>query len=59
MKIESDGDFASALLEEEAVAVVPGVAFGLSRFFRISYATSEEQLKEACTRIQRFCAALS
>lgn len=59
VKIKTDGDFASALLEEEAVAVVPGVAFGLSPFFRISYATSEEQLKEACTRIQRFCAALS
>lgn len=54
-KLDSDGDVVAALLEEEGVAVVPGAAFGLSPFFRISYATSEEQLKEACQRIQRFC----
>lgn len=58
-KIESDADFAEALLEEEAVAVVHGEAFGLSPFFRASYATSTEALEEACTRIQRFCASLS
>ena len=57
--IENDGDFAEALLEAEAVAVVHGSAFGLSPFFRISYATSTEALKEAGARIQRFCAALS
>ena len=57
--IENDGDFATYLLEAEGVAVVPGVAFGLSPYFRISYATSDEALKEACTRIQRACAALS
>ncbi|MCF4164293.1 pyridoxal phosphate-dependent aminotransferase [Zavarzinia compransoris] len=57
--IESDGDFATYLLEAEGVAVVPGVAFGLSPYFRISYATSEEALREACTRIQRACAALA
>jgi aspartate aminotransferase len=57
-KLESDEDFASALLEEEGVAVVHGAAFGLSPFFRISYATSNELLEEACQRIQRFCASL-
>ncbi|MEM8987481.1 MAG: aminotransferase class I/II-fold pyridoxal phosphate-dependent enzyme, partial [Pseudomonadota bacterium] len=56
--IETDGDFAAALLEAEAVAVVHGEAFGLSPFFRISYATSTEALEEACTRIQRFCGSL-
>jgi aspartate aminotransferase len=45
-------------LEAEGVAVVHGEAFGLSPHFRISYATSEAELTEACTRIQRACAAL-
>lgn len=58
-KIESDSDFVTALLEEEAVASVQGEAFGLSPHFRISYATSTDALKEACTRIQNFCAGLS
>ncbi len=58
-KIENDNDFATILLEEEGVAVVPGVAFGLSPFFRISYATSTENLDEACRRIQRFCGSLT
>ena len=57
--IDGDEAFAKALLEAEGVAVVHGEAFGLSPFFRISYATSDENLTEACTRIQRFCAALS
>jgi aspartate aminotransferase len=57
-KIENDTDFVEALLEEEGVAVVQGVAFGLSPNFRISYATSDENLKNACERIQRFCAGL-
>ncbi|MCI5046990.1 MAG: pyridoxal phosphate-dependent aminotransferase [Aquisalinus sp.] len=57
-KINTDEDFASALLEEEAVAVVFGAAFGLSPFFRISYATDTESLREACIRIQRFCSNL-
>ncbi|MFV3075648.1 pyridoxal phosphate-dependent aminotransferase [Niveispirillum fermenti] len=57
--IETDEDFASELLEAEGVAVVHGAAFGLSPFFRISYATSTEVLEEACTRIQRFCASLT
>jgi aspartate aminotransferase len=56
--IESDTDFATELLEAEGVAVVQGAAFGLSPYFRISYATSSEALTEACTRIQRFCGNL-
>ena len=58
-KLETDADFATALLEEEKVAVVHGTAFGASPFFRVSYATSNEALEEACKRIQRFCAGLS
>jgi len=57
-KLANDEDFVTALLEEEGVAVVHGSAFGLSPFFRISYATSTEALEEACARIQRFCAGL-
>jgi aspartate aminotransferase len=56
--IASDADFANELLESEGVAVVHGAAFGLSPFFRISYATSTEALEEACRRIQRFCGNL-
>ncbi|KAB7739404.1 aminotransferase class I/II-fold pyridoxal phosphate-dependent enzyme [Parvibaculum sedimenti] len=56
--IGNDQDFVEALLEEEGVAVVHGEAFGLSPFFRISYATSTEALTKACERIQRFCASL-
>jgi aspartate aminotransferase len=56
--IATDEDFATALLQEEGVAVVHGAAFGLSPFFRISYATGIEALEEACRRIQRFCAGL-
>ena len=56
--IESDEDFVTYLLESEGVACVQGEAFGLSPYFRISYATSEEALREACTRIQKACAAL-
>ncbi|NIZ15152.1 pyridoxal phosphate-dependent aminotransferase [Phaeobacter sp. HF9A] len=58
-RIETDEDFASALLEEANVAVVFGAAFGLSPNFRVSYATSDEALTEACTRIQTFCASLT
>ena len=57
-KIANDLDFCTALLEDEGVAVVHGEAFGLAPHFRISYATSTEQLTEACKRIQRFCAGL-
>ncbi len=56
--IGSDGDFAVELLESEGVSVVFGAAFGLSPFFRISYATSNAVLEDACGRIQRFCAAV-
>ena len=56
--IGSDKDFANELLESEGVAVVFGEAFGLSPFFRISYATSEKVLEDACGRIQRFCASV-
>jgi len=58
-KIGSDEDFATALLQEEGVAVVHGAAFGLSPFFRISYATGAKALEEACRRIQRFCTSLT
>jgi len=57
--IATDEDFASELLEAEGVAVVHGAAFGMSPFFRISYATSNKLLEEACNRIQRFCGNLS
>ena len=56
--IDTDEIFAKALLEEKGVAVVFGGAFGLSPCFRVSYATADETLREACTRIQDFCAAL-
>ena len=56
--IDSDDTFATELLDAEGVAVVQGSAFGLSPYFRISYATSETVLEEACGRIQRFCAGL-
>jgi aspartate aminotransferase len=57
-QLATDDDFVTALLEEEGVAVVQGSAFGMGPHFRISYATSNEALEEACSRIQRFCAAL-
>lgn len=56
-RIETDEDFVTELLETEGVAVVHGSAFGLGPNFRISYATSDALLEEACKRIQRFCAA--
>ena len=57
--IDTDEAFATALLDETGVAVVFGAAFGLSPCFRISYATSDAALEEACTRIQSFCSSLS
>ncbi|WP_224825472.1 pyridoxal phosphate-dependent aminotransferase [Cognatishimia sp. MH4019] len=57
--ITDDEAFATALLEETGVAVVFGAAFGLSPAFRVSYATSDEALKEACTRIIGFCEDLT
>ncbi len=56
--IGNDEDFCAELLEAEGVAVVFGTAFGLGPNFRISYATSEALLEEACSRIQRFTASL-
>jgi len=56
--ITNDEVFATALLEETGVAVVFGAAFGLSPNFRVSYATSDAVLRDACTRIQKFCASL-
>jgi aspartate aminotransferase len=57
--IDNDEVFATALLEENGVAVVFGAAFGLSPNFRVSYATSDAALEDACGRIQTFCAALT
>jgi aspartate aminotransferase len=56
--IETDSDFVTYLLESEGVATVQGAAFGLSPHFRISYATSEKLLEDACRRIQKACSAL-
>ncbi|MBB4267259.1 pyridoxal phosphate-dependent aminotransferase [Roseospira visakhapatnamensis] len=57
--IETDGDFVTAMLDLESVAAVQGEAFGLSPYFRISYATSTEKLREACARIKRLCERLA
>ncbi len=57
--IESSIDFSSYLLESEGVAVVPGSAFGADPFFRISYATNDSILEEACKRIKKACEQLS
>ena len=56
--LRNDEDFATALLEEEGVACVHGTAFMYPGHFRISYATSDAVLKEACVRIRRFCSGL-
>ena len=56
--INNDEDFGKYLLASEGVAMVPGAGFGLSPYFRISYATSTEALKEACIRIKRACEKL-
>ena len=57
--IESDSDFALALLEEKHVGTVMGAAYGMSPYIRVSYATDTERLRVACGRIQEFCRALS
>ncbi len=57
--ITDDEAFATALLEEAGVAVVFGAAFGVSPNFRVSYATSDAVLSDACARIQAFCGSLS
>ncbi|WP_172296616.1 pyridoxal phosphate-dependent aminotransferase [Pseudoruegeria sp. HB172150] len=58
-KIDNDEAFATALLEETGTAVVFGAAFGLSPYFRVSYATSDEALTDACNRIRQFCEGLT
>ena len=58
-KINSDSDFVESLLESNGVAVVQGSAFGLEGFFRISYATSMDKLKDAMERIKNFCESLN
>ncbi len=58
-KIETDTDFAMALLEEKHVGTVMGSAYGMSPYIRVSYATDTESLREACSRIQEFCRELS
>ena len=57
--INNSSDFSTYLLEEAGVAVVPGIAFGMENFFRISYATSDEILKEAGSRIRNACSRLN
>jgi len=57
-KLVSDIDFSMALLQEKGVATVHGTAFGLSPHFRVSYAASEANIKEAVARIGQFCAAI-
>jgi aspartate aminotransferase len=57
-RIETDADFTHALLEEAYVAVAPGAAFGMSPYIRISTATDDASLVEACTRIRAFCEVL-
>ena len=58
-RIETDTDFALALLEEKHVAAVQGAAYGISPYIRISYATDTASLREACARIQEFCKGLA
>lgn len=57
--IETDSDFALALLEEKHVGTVMGAAYGMSPYIRVSYATDTKSLREACGRIQEFCRELS
>ena len=57
-KISSDEDFMTYLLEDQGVAGVHGSAFGLSPYFRLSYATSDHILEDACDRIKLACGNL-
>jgi aspartate aminotransferase len=57
-RLANDEDFVTYLLDSQGVAGVHGAAFGMSPFFRISYALATEQLEDACTRIQRACGEL-
>ena len=56
--LETDTDFALAFLDEAHVATVPGSAFGMAPYLRLSCATSDEALTEACARLKRFIASL-
>ena len=58
-KLKTDSEFVEKLLEKVNVAVVQGSAFGLNGYFRISYATSMENLKKALERIKSFCESLN
>ena len=58
-KLKTDKDFVEKLLEKAEVAVVQGSAFGLEGYFRISYATSMDNLKKAMERIKSFCNSLN
>ena len=57
--LKTDTDFVQSLLENNGIAVVQGSAFGLDGFFRISYATSMDNLEKAMKRIKDFCESLS
>jgi len=59
MQIDNDSAFCRYLLERHDVAVVPGSCFGLASYFRLSYATSEQNLREALGRIANTCRQLS
>ncbi|MEC8482902.1 MAG: aminotransferase class I/II-fold pyridoxal phosphate-dependent enzyme, partial [Pseudomonadota bacterium] len=56
--LANDFDVASAILEEQNVATVPGSAFGLGPYLRIAYALDDDSLEEACRRIVTFCETL-
>lgn len=58
-RIDTDTAFVTALLEEKHVATVQGAAYGMSPYFRISYATDVASLREGCARIQEFCRELT
>jgi len=58
-KLKTDTEFVQKLLEKSLVAVVQGSAFGLEGYFRISYATSMENLKKAISRIKEFCESIN
>ena len=57
--IETDRDLARFFLEEAEVAVMPGSAYGLSPYFRVSYGVSTSELEEGCTRIKAACSTLA
>ena len=57
--INNDVDFAAELLKQYKVAIVPGSAFGIPDYFRVSYSISIEKIKEAVERIQKFCSLIN